>query len=189
MAKAIIFDCFGVLATEAWLPFKAKYFGHDPALLERATNLGWQADRGVITYRDFIESIAELSGLTFAGTVDAIARNTPNEQLFRYISELKNDYKLGILSNVAGNYLVEIFTPEQLALFDIITLSYETGFIKPEREAFTLAAEQLGVTVAECVFVDDQERNVKGAKAAGMRAIRYDDVKSFRQQLPGLLKN
>ena len=37
--KGIIFDCFGVLATDGWLPFKNKYFKEKPALFRKATEL------------------------------------------------------------------------------------------------------------------------------------------------------
>lgn len=183
MVKAIIFDCFGVLATEAWRPFKAKYFGDDPQLFERASQASWQADRGLTSYDDFIRAIAEMAGLTPAETTKAIARNVPDEELFAYVRELKADYKLGLLSNVAGDYLRQIFTAGQLALFDAITLSFENGFIKPQKQAFEIVAGRLSVDAHECVFIDDQERNVNGALEAGMSALLYHDAASLRKDL------
>ncbi|HZL08299.1 MAG TPA: HAD family phosphatase [Candidatus Dormibacteraeota bacterium] len=188
MIKAVIFDCFGVLSTEAWRPFKAKHFAHDRELFERASNISWQADRGLMSYDDFIRAIAELAGITPAEANDAIARNAPDEELFAYIRELKADYKIGFLSNVAGDYMNQIFTPEQLALFDVIVLSFRNGFIKPQIEAFENAVQQLDVELEECVFVDDQERNVTGAREAGMKAVLYRDAAQFRQELIPLLK-
>jgi HAD superfamily hydrolase (TIGR01509 family) len=188
MTKAIIFDCFGVLATEAWLPFKAKYFAHDRELFEQASNISRQADRGLISYEDFMRAIAKLAGITPAEAIKAIARNVPDEQLFAYIKELKTDYKLGLLSNVAGDYLYQIFTSDQLALFDAIALSFESGFIKPQARAFVIAAKQLVVDAGECVFIDDQQRNVNGAHEAGMAAILYHDAAQLRRELGAFLK-
>lgn len=188
MIKAVIFDCFGVLTTEAWRPFKAKYFAHDRELFDRASNISWQADRGLMSYDDFIRAIAELAGITPAEANAAIARNVPDEELFAYIKQLKNDYKIGFLSNVAGDYMRQIFTDDQLALFDVIILSFRNGLIKPEPEAFDNAAEQMAVEAGECVFVDDQERNVTGARQAGMKAVLYSDAEQFRRDLAPLLK-
>ncbi|HUY85075.1 MAG TPA: HAD family phosphatase [Candidatus Dormibacteraeota bacterium] len=188
MVKAVIFDCFGVLATEAWLSFKAKYFGRDSELFGQATEISWQADRGLISYDDFIQAIARLARITPAETLRAIRRNVPDEELFAYIKELKPDYKLGLLSNVADNYLHQIFTKEHLALFDALVLSYRNGFIKPQPEAFINAAKELEVGVEECVFIDDQERNVNGAREAGMRAILYHDAAQLRKELGASLK-
>jgi HAD superfamily hydrolase (TIGR01509 family) len=189
MVKAVIFDCFGVLATEAWRPFKAEHFAHDPKLFEQASNISWQADRGLISYGDFMEAIADLAGITPAEAIKAIERNVPDEQLFAYVRELKKGYKLGLLSNVAGTHLYRIFTDDQLALFDAIVLSFQNGFIKPEPEAFQDVARQLTVDIGECVFVDDQERNITGARKAGMQAILYRDAAQLRTELSELLKN
>ena len=189
MIKAVIFDCFGVLATEAWLPFKARHFGHDPSLLEQATDLGNQANRGLISYSECLSLVAELAGITQAQAQAEIARNVPNELLFAYLRELKPHYKLGFLSNIAADHLHRIFTEDQLSIFDAVTLSYKNGFIKPQPEAYDSAAQDLGLELEECILVDDQERNVTGARDAGMQAVLYRDTKQFRSELEELLAN
>jgi HAD superfamily hydrolase (TIGR01509 family) len=188
MVQAIIFDCFGVLATEAWLPFKAKYFGHDPRLFEQASAIAKQANKGLINSNDFITAVAKLADVNPTEAVQAIARNVPNEPLFAYLRELKADYKLGFLSNISADRLSQIFTPDQLALFDAIALSFESGFIKPEPEAFTDVATRLNIDIGNCVLVDDQQRNVSGAQHAGMPAILYNDVPHLKAELAELLK-
>jgi putative hydrolase of the HAD superfamily len=188
MTKAIIFDCFGVLATEAWLPFKAKYFDHDPKLMSEVNNISRQADRGLISREEAIRATAKLAGITPAEFTGAIDRNVPDEELFAYIRELKAKYKLGLLSNIADDYLHTIFEPDHLALFDAISLSFKKGFIKPQARAFEIIAEELGVEPEECVLVDDQQRNIDGARAAGMPAILYHDAAQLRQELAAILK-
>ena len=189
MIKAIIFDCFGVLTTEAWLPFKAKYFGHDPELMDEVDDISMQANMGLISREEAMQGTSKLAGLTPAEAFNAIDRNVPNEELFDYIRELKADYKLGILSNISDNRLHQIFEPDQLALFDTIILSFKEGFIKPQPEAFKAAAEQLGIETSECVLIDDQERNISGAKSTGMKAILYKDVEQLKRELEPLLKD
>lgn len=188
MIKAIIFDCFGVLATEAWLPFKAKYFGHDSDLYEQASQLSHRADTGQINYREFLSEVARLANITPEKAHSEIARNAPNEELFQYLGKLKKQYKLGMLSNVAAGYMENIFTPDQLALFDSINRSYESGFIKPQGQAYTIAADDLGFDVSECILIDDQERQVTGAREAGMQAILYENTEQLKQDLPKLLQ-
>jgi putative hydrolase of the HAD superfamily len=34
--------------------------------------------------------------------------------------------------------------------------------------------DALGVTPAQCVFVDDQLKNIRGAEAAGMQVVHFD---------------
>lgn len=187
MIKAIVFDCFGVLATEAWLPFKTEHFGHDAALYEQVTQLSQQANGGAISYQEFIRSVASLAGVGPDAIHDAISKNVPNQTLFNYLINLKKNYKLGFLSNVASDRLGDIFSEEQLGLFDAIVLSYQHGFYKPQPEAYQTTAEQLGVGVSECVFVDDQERQVAGARQAGGQAVLYKDFDQFKTELEKLL--
>ena len=189
MLKAIIFDCFGVLATEGWLPFKAKHFGNDPELAEQASNIIHRADRGLISHEAAIAQIAALAGISPTEFKRAVDRNVPNQPLFAYLRTLKTKYKLGFLSNISANYLAQIFTPAHLELFDAITLSFESGFIKPQPEAFNRAARELGVEMAECVMVDDRERNVTGARAAGMQTVLYQDVEQLKRELDKLSAN
>ncbi len=187
MISAIVFDCFGVLMTDAWLPFKAKAFGHDPELLLEATNLMRQSDAGMISHDDFITSIAKLASMPASQAKKAIANNVANEPLFLYIQELKKDHKIGLLSNAADNWLDHMFTPEQIKVFDAVALSYEMRHVKPDPRAYEIIAERLGVEVGECVFVDDQERYCTGAREAGMKAIWYkNDVDQMRIELDKL---
>ena len=189
MIKAIIFDCFGVLTTDGWLPFKDKYFGHEPDLLQQATNLNKQADAGLISYQDFLRAVSQLAAVSPQVVSQHIDNNVPNEQLFEYIKQLKMDYKIGMLSNAADNWLVDMFTPEQVELFDAIALSYETGFIKPQIGAYEISAERLGVSPNECIFVDDQERYCTGAQDIGMQAVWYRDFDQAKTDLKKLLQS
>ena len=188
MVKAIVFDCFGVLVTEAWLPFKARYFGHDQALFDRATQISHMADKGMIDGEEAARQTSALAGITPEEFRRAIDKNVPNEELFSYLRELKPNYKLGFLSNISDDYLHQIFSEEQLEFFDHMELSYKTGVIKPEAGAYENAAKGLGVSVDACVMVDDQERNVTGAREAGMKAVLYKSTGQLKEELEPLLK-
>lgn len=188
MVEAIIFDCFGVLVTEGWLPFKQKYFGHDRDLFDKVTDIGHQADKGLIDRVDAIRQTAELAGISPEQFREEVFNNVPNDELFEYLRELKPSYKLGFLSNISDDYLHQLFKDEHLSLFDHMELSYKTGVIKPLAGAYENAAAGLGVAVNKCVMVDDQERNVAGAREAGMQAILYKNVSQLRNELEPLLR-
>jgi len=188
MVQAIIFDCFGVLATDGWLPFRDRYFGHDPELLERASVSNKRVDAGLQSYDDFFEEMATLSGLDVAETRRQIVNNVPNEKLLAYLShDLKPHYKLGFLSNAGQNWLSTIFTPEQIELFDAIVLSYEIGAIKPDPITYETVAMKLGVAPEACVFIDDQLRYCDGARAVGMQAICYENTEQTIAELEKIL--
>jgi putative hydrolase of the HAD superfamily len=188
MIRAVIFDCFGVLVSESWLAFKQRHFGDDAERAGEATNLMQQADAGLLSQRDFIHQIAELSGIPEDQVRHELDTNQPNAALFDYIqSELKPHYKIGMLSNVGGDWLHKLFSDEQVELFDALALSFETGITKPAEQAYITAADKLGVAVGECVFVDDQERHCTGAREAGMQAILFKSFEQARGELDKLL--
>jgi HAD superfamily hydrolase (TIGR01509 family) len=186
--RAIIFDCFGVLATDGWLPFKQKHFAGQPVLRAKATELNQQNDRGRINDSEFAERIAAMAGVSVAEVNKQLHKNVPNPELFEYIRDtLKPRYKIGLLSNASGNHFDKIFSAPQKAVFDAVALSFELGFIKPERRAYEVIAELLAVEPTACVLIDDQERHCNGARAAGMQAIVYEDFPHMKAQLERLL--
>ena len=49
-----------------------------------------------------------------------------------------------------------------------------TDFVKPSREIFELACERFGYPKEQCVFVDDSEKNIKGASDFGLNTVLFD---------------
>lgn len=189
MIKAIIFDCFGVILTGTWAQFRDTHFIHDDYLLQRADEATRAVDLGLISREDYRETIAELSGLTLADVVELLEKGSDiNVQLLEFIRMLKKNYKVGMLSSVAPNRLEQFLTVEQRGLFDAVVLSHEIGYVKPEPQAYQIAADRLGVMPEECIFVDDQERNITGAQEVGMRALHYKNFIQFEHGLKELLK-
>jgi len=61
-----------------------------------------------------------------------------------------------------------------LGKFDVIIDATYTGILKPDPQAYLECAKALAVEPGNCVFVDDQKRNVRGADEVGMRALQFD---------------
>jgi putative hydrolase of the HAD superfamily len=105
------------------------------------------------------------------------------------VATLKPTYKIGLLSNVSTNWISEqLLTPEEMALFDDVVLSYKVGMTKPDPRIYKLAAEHLKVSETECLMVDDSENNCEGARAVGMQSICYQDFVQFKSELETLLR-
>ena len=60
------------------------------------------------------------------------------------------------------------------ALFDTVVDATHTRILKPDPRAYRAVLDELGLAAADCVFVDDQERNVVGARAVGMCTVLFD---------------
>lgn len=177
MIKAVIFDCFGVLATDGWLPFRDRHFADKPELMEEARAHNVRVDSGLMSYHDFMLWLVESTGVPFEEVRRHIEGNVPNEPLFAYIRDrLAPQYQLGLLSNAGANWLNDIFEPWQVDLFEAAVLSYELGVTKPHPLMYETITNRLGVLPEESVFIDDQPYYVEGARLAGMQAVHYQNV-------------
>ena len=61
-----------------------------------------------------------------------------------------------------------------LRLVDVIVDASHTHILKPDARAYTMCLEQMGLAATDCVFVDDQARNIDGARALGLRCVSFD---------------
>lgn len=67
---------------------------------------------------------------------------------------------------------------------DVIHDATYTKTLKPAGEAYRALIADLGLPAEDCVFVDDQRRNIDGAKAVGMATVHFDvmnPAKSFAE--------
>ena len=61
-----------------------------------------------------------------------------------------------------------------LDAFDVIVDATHTGILKPDPRAYAAVTSALGLTAGDCVFVDDQPKNIAGAAAFGMQTVAFD---------------
>ena len=186
MIKAIIFDCFGVLAEDGWSPFKRKFLS-DPDKARLVAVIGKKVDEGTASFDEMIHETAHIAGVDEASVRVAVERKVPNEPLFELISsQLVGNYKIGLLSNASYNVTKFLFSGVQMDVFDATALSYEVGLTKPDPEMYRAITERLGVSIEECLLVDDQARHCAGAIDAGMQAVEYKTVDNLRTDLARL---
>ncbi len=84
--------------------------------------------------------------------------------------------KLAVLSNELDLFYGASFRERLplLQLFDVIIDATYTGILKPDRRAYEMCSQALGLAAADCVFVDDQSRNVLGAMTLGWNTVQFD---------------
>ena len=186
MIKAVVFDCFGVLAQEGWHPFRDKYLVSDPVKLAQAKDLLKASGNGFISHEDFLEGLAELVDMSYEETRQHVENNPANESLLEFIKSELHEYKVGMLSNVSGNRLSQLLSPEQIERFDTICLSYDMGVSKPNKEAYEIIAEKLGVKLEECIFTDDVPEFCDGAERVGMKPILFTTTEKFIEDFRAL---
>ena len=190
MIKAIIFDCFGVLTEDAWLAFCSTLPAGEG--LNQAKQLNHQYDAGVLSFDEFIQGVESVTGHKAQEIEDIIMHKdfSKNTALLEYIKNLKNRYKIGLISNIATSWIRDDFlTPEEQSYFDDMVFSFEVGVTKPNPKIYELAAERLGLWPEECIFTDDIERYCQAAEEVGMKSIVYSDFNQMKTELEKVLQN
>lgn len=188
MIKAIIFDCYGVLANDLWKEFVATL---PQEKQKSASDLNRALDRGFIDQDEFLNEIISLTD-TKPKRIEEVRnpKNNKNYFLLEYIKNLKPKFKIGLLSNVSTDWVkTDFLNKEELKLFDDILLSYELGITKPDNRIFQEAAKRLAVNLDECIFIDDGEQNVQAARELGMKALLYKDNIQCQNEIDSILAN
>ncbi len=67
-----------------------------------------------------------------------------------------------------------------------MTLSYEVKAMKPAEGIYRDSLEKIGLRPQECVFIDDLEENVAGARKVNLHAIRYTGYERLVSSLADL---
>lgn len=105
-----------------------------------------------------------------------------NNPLIPGIKELIADLKRGgaklyLISNIskgfAENYTKIPEVAEVLSLFDGLVFSGPLGLSKPQKEIFEYLLNKYDLKAEECVFIDDSEKNLLGARAVGLNTIHF----------------
>ncbi len=95
------------------------------------------------------------------------------------LKRLSESYELYMLSNNNGICLPrsrEIFADAGVPLDDIFRkcyFSFEMKALKPSEAFYKAVMEDIGLAKEEMLFIDDSQKNVDGALAAGLPAVFY----------------
>jgi putative hydrolase of the HAD superfamily len=109
-----------------------------------------------------------------------------NRELILWFSALKQKgFKVGILSNYTTDLTDKLKLAGIYDLVDAVVVSSEIGFQKPDREAFSVLFERLGVLPEETIFIDDASRSLEKAPEIGYYPILFKDNDHLRKDLQG----
>lgn len=163
-----------------------------PSLSDAVLNPVHALERGECTVAEFERLLAARLIRTDGMPVPAdglltrmLSASAPVPAMYQMLRDLRGKgVRTALLSNSWGlaGYPREDFP----GLFDAVVLSGEVGMRKPEERIFLHAAGLLGVSPAECVFVDDLEANVKAAIGCGMTGVLHTEPALTGQRLTEL---
>ncbi|CAN5458149.1 HAD family phosphatase [soil metagenome] len=187
MIKAIIFDCFGVIRIDAFDAAYQRFGGDVSADKEFILQTLYDSNSGRIP--SSIPVFAKRLGISPEVWKEAIdSGSTLNQDVLDYALELREIYKVGMLSNIGSGGLERMFEPGLLDIyFDAWVASGDIGCAKPEAQAYEITAGRLGVRLNEAVFIDDRQEYVDGAVSVGMSAILFTSISQLKKDLGVIL--
>lgn len=106
----------------------------------------------------------------------------PSVAIFKELLDMGHDVTM--LTNFAADTFAE--ARQRYAFLQRprgVTVSGEVGLIKPDRAIYDLHAKTFGLEPSAALFIDDSEKNVEGAKAAGWQAVHFTSPAQLRADL------
>jgi putative hydrolase of the HAD superfamily len=204
--RAVISDFGGVLTTPLLAGFLAYQEEAGVSLEELGRAMQRAADaygehplfaleRGEIAEAEFARRLREQLGSEFdLARLRRLYfdRIEPNPPMIGYMSDLRGrGLRMALLTNNVREWkpLWRAKLPELEEIFELVVDSAFVGMRKPEPRIYELTLERLGdgLRAEECVFVDDFEVNCEGARALGMKAVRYETAEQAIAELESAL--
>lgn len=192
--KNLVFD-FGAVLVD-WDPHRLydRYFGSREKatwFLKHICTSEWnvQMDAG----KPFREGVAELSALhpEYAKEIDMYftrwieMMGEEIEGMYDLLREYKaKGHRLYGLTNWSAETFCQVRDVYPIfKLMDGIVVSGEEHCIKPSPKIYQILLDRYRLNPADCVFIDDRQDNVDGARAVGMQGILFTDAQSLRRTL------
>jgi len=199
MIKAVLFDFDGVLTLDATGSqsicnyicketglekdlFKKEYKKYNNALLY-----------GNSTHEEIWEELCAAinKDITMEILYDSFINTPLNNDMLLLAKGIKNkNYITGMVTDNKKDRMNSIVEYHNLAkLFDSIIVSADIGSGKEEVKIFLETMKSLNVTAEECIFIDNQEKNLIVPKELGMNVIYYSHEEKNTAKLVTQLRN
>lgn len=111
-----------------------------------------------------------------------------DSQLVDYIRSLKGHYRTALLSNAWSDLRAYLEKRWKIAdAFDLMVISAEVGFAKPDPRIYQLVVERLQVPARAAIFLDDVLENVEAARSVGLTGIHFRSANQALTELNQIL--
>lgn len=194
--KAIVFDYYGVvcpritpsLSKEISKQFGIKYTHQVLYDIEKLLDL---MDDNSITFYEYWKKLKadfENKDVKFSDHQriwkECTLKLEINPQMKRLINGLrKMGYIVPVLSNVTRKMAKYNRIKGRYKIFSPVFLSCEIGLKKPSIAIFEYILKKMKVEPSECIFIDDKENSLKGAKAIGIKTILFKNISQLLKEL------
>lgn len=135
------------------------------------------------TFADVWENFCQEIGknVSSASLQHALVTVPKNGEMFELVHTLREKYRVGIITDNAVERMALLDKSMHLSdVFDPIVVSGSVHALKHDRTTviFDAALEAAHADPTECVFIDNQERNLVTPAGMGMKTYWHDDTKN-----------
>jgi epoxide hydrolase-like predicted phosphatase len=180
--RGLLVDWGGVMTTNLFTSFasfcegeglQAQALVHQLRDDAQSRSLIIALETGELAEGEFERAFAQRLGVDAEGLVDRLFAGSAADHDMQdaVLRARRAGIPTGLLSNSWGT---RRYPRERLTeLFDSVTISGEVGVRKPAPEIYELAAQRIGVSAEQCVFVDDIPSNLEPAEQLGMATVHH----------------
>lgn len=154
-------------------------------------------EEGIISAEDFRAQI-------LAGSRPGSAADLVDKAMWHILAGI-SPYKAELLNRLAESYDLYLLSnnnaicmPRSRRIFEEVGaplekvfkksfLSYEMKALKPSEAFYKSVMEQIGLPSENMIFIDDSQKNVDGAEAAGLPAVYYQPGSDLSQLIADIL--
>jgi len=137
---------------------------------------------GEWTRSQWLDAIAEATGAPREAVLEwDTYRGYIDHEVLGFVREVRAAGRpVGLATNATSDLRDDLSRFDIEHEFDAVISSAELGSHKPSKEFFIAACAAVSTPVEKVLFVDDTDRNVEGARAAGLSAFRYTGLGDLR---------
>jgi putative hydrolase of the HAD superfamily len=191
--KVLLFDLGGVLLR---LNNQSETFGlpmEDGEFLTRWIHSAAvrEFERGAIEAESFAKAIVIEADLPYDWREFLQRFDAWPDELYPGITDLLDSiprqYERVLLSNTNAIHWHRDGVADELAnRFERVFLSYKTGRLKPDQDAFDMVREEFGCSAEQIIFFDDNPANIAAASAIGCQSMLTRGADELRMSLAEL---
>lgn len=139
----------------------------------------------VITFLDF--KIDPDMALSYWENLAEVKESHINWDVVELAQELGKKYEIHILSDTIDVKRKTDIIQKIHEKFRKVFQSHETGFKKPDAEAFLNALSKINAKPEECIFIDDVKANVDAAVKLGIHSILFESYEKLKKELSEII--
>ena len=185
--RALIFDFGNVIINidfdKTFQAFRQLFTENYETVMEQweNTNMHVRVESNLVTAGEMAEQLNSFSSTTVTENQirtawNALLLDLPHERI-ELLQCLKQKYSLYLLSNTNHVHIREIFKRltekygrnPLLPIFNQLFFSYEMNAVKPQPEIYKQVLSSIPFSPGECLFFDDLQENLDGAKQFGIQ--------------------